>query len=250
MNKTVPLRGFGGGGVLLNFDVVVGTTEPTNPKENTIWLNTDRKINGYSFSATQPESMAEGEVWFSVGASSDVAFSATKKNSVMVYPISAKQKIDGVLVDKPAKSYQNGEWVDWIKLLYIFKTGEGLLLACKNSGGVASSVTVSNEKLTISYSGGQGIHTIYEITEKIDVTDYKKLCLEANFTAASNASMLYIGTKGYAESGYATPSAQVSLTANRTKTMYALDISSFSGEYIVGFYGDLMGEVYNWYLEG
>lgn len=42
------------GGTSLNFKVVGGTTEPTNHKENMIWVNTSNKITGWYFSATQP----------------------------------------------------------------------------------------------------------------------------------------------------------------------------------------------------
>lgn len=52
---SVALEGFGGsGGVSLNFKVVGGTTEPSSPKKNTIWIDTDQKITGWEFSATEP----------------------------------------------------------------------------------------------------------------------------------------------------------------------------------------------------
>ena len=41
--------GFGGG---LNFRVLGGTSAPTGPKENDIWINTDKEVTGYIFSAT------------------------------------------------------------------------------------------------------------------------------------------------------------------------------------------------------
>lgn len=108
-----------GGGNPLNFKVV-GNPQPASAKENTIWVDTD-KINNYYFSATQPENMMEYDVWFYIGTTSSVAFSATKKNPIMVYPFFAKQYIGGALVDKTAKSYQNGQWVEWIS--YIVKDG-------------------------------------------------------------------------------------------------------------------------------
>lgn len=42
-----------GGGNLLNFKVV-GNPQPTSPKESTIWIDTDQKITGWDFSATEP----------------------------------------------------------------------------------------------------------------------------------------------------------------------------------------------------
>lgn len=42
----------GGGGAALNFKVMGGTAEPSNPKENTIWVNTNNPITGWQFSST------------------------------------------------------------------------------------------------------------------------------------------------------------------------------------------------------
>ena len=41
-----------GGG--LNFEVVGGTERPENPKENTIWINTDQEITGWTVSLDDP----------------------------------------------------------------------------------------------------------------------------------------------------------------------------------------------------
>jgi len=128
MRITVPLYGFGGsdGGTSLNVKVVGGTSVPANPKENTIWVKTDVYITGYYFQAKQPEGMQQGEIWISTGMESQVAFNAIKKGSVMVYPLSAKQYISGALVDVTAKSYQGGEWVEWIPAGALYWLGNEL----------------------------------------------------------------------------------------------------------------------------
>ena len=100
-----------GGSNPLNFKVICNP-KPENARENTIWVDTDR-INNYYFSATQPENMEEYDVWFPIGTSSPVGFNAVKKNGIQVYPISAKQYVNGAWVDKTAKSWQGGKWVDW-----------------------------------------------------------------------------------------------------------------------------------------
>ena len=106
-------KGFkhGAGGTSLNFKVI-GNPMPETAKENTIWVNTDTKITGYVFSATQPTGLP-GLVRFLTGSHSNVEFNALKKNGIQVYPISAKQYVDGAWVEKTAKSYQNGAFVDW-----------------------------------------------------------------------------------------------------------------------------------------
>ena len=43
-----------GGNNPLNFNVVGGTSAPSNPKENTIWVNTDREITSWHFGPEEP----------------------------------------------------------------------------------------------------------------------------------------------------------------------------------------------------
>ena len=135
-------------GVELNFEVVGGTTEPANPVENMIWVNTDAEITNYEFSATEPANPLEGMVWVSVGTSSTVAFNALKKNGIQVYPLSAKQYVNGVWVDKIAKSYQGGEWVNWIT--YYFRTGTGTIVEFEASMQTNGVCTIGTDKITFS----------------------------------------------------------------------------------------------------
>ena len=113
----------GGGGAALNFDVKAYATEEALlaavPKENTIGVITQTAITSWAFSATEPAEPVAGMVWISTGNSSGVAFNALKKNAIQVYPLSAKQYVDGAWVDVTAYSYQGGEWVGWITYIAI-----------------------------------------------------------------------------------------------------------------------------------
>ena len=108
----------GGGGYVpvdagLNFEVVRYASEadlPETAKENTLAVFTDVDIDGWHFGAKHPDEMKQGMVWFFTAASSSAPFNALKKNCIEVYPLSAKQYIDGELVDKPIKCYQDGLW--------------------------------------------------------------------------------------------------------------------------------------------
>ena len=51
IKKDANIFGVNGSYTDLNFEVVGGTSAPTDPKENTIWMNTDTEITGYQFSA-------------------------------------------------------------------------------------------------------------------------------------------------------------------------------------------------------
>lgn len=58
----------GASGVPLNFKIVGGTTEPTNPKENMIWVNTDQKITEWAFAAENPYVHTSENLYTNVGA--------------------------------------------------------------------------------------------------------------------------------------------------------------------------------------
>jgi hypothetical protein len=112
MGKAFLCKSNGGGGGLA-FRVIGGTSAPSNPKPNDIWVNTSAKITSYIFRATEPEGYAEGMVWIYIATSSNLKFNALKKNCIEVYPISAKQYVSGSWVDMEVKTYQNGEWENW-----------------------------------------------------------------------------------------------------------------------------------------
>ena len=144
MSITVPMQGFGGG-VPLNFKVV-GNPQPTNPKENTIWLNTDDKITGYYFQVEQPSNMQQGEVFVLTGAKSSVPFNALKKNGITVCPLRAQQMIYGTLKDIDAKIYQNGEWRSWVYLLDLDKINWNVQSSSRFTHGLSNN----NGALTFS----------------------------------------------------------------------------------------------------
>ena len=158
----------GGGSGGLNFQVIGGTTAPSNPKENMIWVNTSTKITSYIFSATQPTGSA-GMVWISTGTSSTVEFNALKKNGIQVYPISAKQYIGGAWVDKTAKSYQDGEWVDLVKTIPM-------------TADVWEPAEVYDDSTALSGKFSDGVYTVTMNSKKQSgsIATKEKITIEAN----------------------------------------------------------------------
>ena len=160
----------GGGSGGLNFQVIGGTTAPSNPKENMIWVNTSTKITSYIFSATQPTGSA-GMVWISTGTSSTVKFNALKKNGILVYPISAKQYVSGAWVDKTVKSYQGGKWVKWINGILIYENG----IQYKPLERVSGTATFDTTYITLSVNGSSSrVATV----DKIDLTNFKTVTVD------------------------------------------------------------------------
>lgn len=158
----------GNGENLLNFKVVGGTTQPTNPRENTIWINTDTGITSWTFSAEEPKNLSSGMVWFRIGASGSAAFNALKRNNIQVYPLSAKQYVDNSLTEKRAKIYKNGAWVDFIDE-YILIPGSGAF------DGVYG-VTKNADGSCYFYAKHGG-----DMVIPIDVTNYKTMTIKGSY---------------------------------------------------------------------
>lgn len=152
MSENVILNLGGSGGASLNFKIV-GNPQPSNPAENTIWIDTDVDITGWAFSATEPENPEEGMVWISTGAASAARFNALTKNNITVYPISAKQHIGGELITKTAKIYQNGEWVDWI--MYLYNKGAEYVDPLTEQGwNFSGTYTKNDDSIRVGTTGG------------------------------------------------------------------------------------------------
>lgn len=99
-----------GGTDALNFKVVGGTEQPENPKENTVWVNTDTEISGWVFSPEEPAEPSGGLVWIGLGMASRAPFNALKKNGLFVYPLFCKQYVSGAWETKTAYVYKSGTW--------------------------------------------------------------------------------------------------------------------------------------------
>lgn len=168
-----------GGGAGLNLKVVGGTTQPENPAENTIWVNTTAAINGYAFSTTEPLSPAGGMVWFKTGTDAAAAINVDKKNTVMLYPTACSQYVDGAWVDKTAETYLGGAWVGWY--VYLLKLGwQDAALGGWNQYGNYGTATFGSEGLVLTHNNGQG--KIVVSKNQIDVSEYKRLCFDVDIT--------------------------------------------------------------------
>lgn len=185
----------------------------------------------------------EGTVWFPVGTSSPVAFSATKKNPVMVYPLSAKQHVSGAWVDKEAESYQGGEWHDWTTYIYNlgWDAASGLNVA-SGSGAPNISVGTSGGYLTLSRPTTWNSWAKAVTPETYDLTGVDTIYCETGSMASWSGSPVRFGV---AKSGDSLPTAAVSLT--ESNTVYSLDVSALSGEYVVGFFGYNGDQDWRWY---
>lgn len=232
----------GGGGVGgLNFRVVGGTSEPSNPKENEIWINTSAEINGYVLATDQPPELTEGLVWIKTGKASTVAFNAMKKNVLTVYPLSAMQVISGRLQTVTAMSYQGGRWVSWWsgELYTPGNTYDGwmevemaLNAAYPQKGTL--SVTQGESSMRVeqmTYAAGKA----YVYSSKLDMSQYSQLTFEGVLSALGTVSPQSASVCIWSELGtYQTDNLVASINHNAAEKK--LDVSAIDQECYIGIF--------------
>lgn len=225
-------------GAELNFEVVGGTTPPSNPKANAIWVNTSTTITSWIFSAEQPSNPVNGMVWISTGTSSRVEFNALKEKSIEVYPISAKQYVDGTWVTKTAQSYQNGEWVDWfdskiVKDGIAYKQFEIIdkSFSAQQPNDVGNNITVTQQSGHVSVKGSRGGYGA--ACAKIDLTHASKVILQGTF-AAEGTEITSLAVWSRIDGAYVTSNMVASTPLTRTGATLDISNPDITGEMYVG----------------
>jgi hypothetical protein len=253
----------GGGGNPLNFEIVGGTSQPINPKENTIWVNTSTAISEWVFRAEQPTG-ASGKVWFEVGASSETSFNTLKENEIRVYPISAKQYVSGSWQNVEAKSYLNGEWKEWIPDGALYYKGNEM--TAKTGGWSAYAWTPNNnytnngfafekneDHMSLGYhpttQGGRD--WAISSNNKIDMSKYNTLRIDAEHSWEE----CKFGLSSAKPSSYSSVSWVASQTLPQSRGKTTLDVSNCDSSYyvVVWMYSgkavDTNCDVYNIFAE-
>jgi len=233
-----------GGGASLNFKVVGGTTQPTSPKENTIWVNTSTAVTGWAFSAEQPASPQAGMVWFAIGAASDASFNALQKNEIHVYPAQCMQYVSGTWTEKTARIYKAGSWRD-LKV-WLYKNGdlcEGITGGWVNTPmGPNSSYSTYTGPTTVDYGTSSMTLTqshqtgaFHHAKNKIDLTNVNQIIFTISNMTQSGGKFQNVQARSDLNGlGLTGAAAKTDLTAGDLTA--TIDVSSLSGEYYVGIY--------------
>ena len=236
-----------GGGANLNYKVVGGTSVPSSPAVNTIWVNTSTAITSHVFSSEQPTSPVEGMVWFQIGTQSAVLFNALKKNGIILHPLRAKQYISGAWVTKTAKSYQGSAWLEWIADTYLYNNGDTCDditggwqgRAWAEDSGTAGSVPLISfnaNSMVVTTNGGNYARTTVEIKKDFDFTHFKTITAIYSFSGSvsETASLFMVipRNKTYWGASHAVASKALAKGTEKTAT---LDVSAISGAYDVAF---------------
>lgn len=226
---------------MINYSVVGGLTEPSNPTNNMIWVQTDQPITNHIFRNTEPDNPIEGMVCIFTGDYSIIEFSRILVNNIEVdevHPLFARQYINNEWIEKKAVSYQNYKWNEWwngelyipgnqyehITGGWIYKTQAGLTCQIKDDG-----ITFVR---TATYDEHGSVYT----SKKIDLTNIDQIIINIK-----NVSAIY-ASNSFSIFAHATePAAQFggtfvfdAYTRFSNSGEILLDVSSLKGKYFVG----------------
>lgn len=239
---------FKSGGAALNFKVVGGTTQPENPSENTIWLNTAAEITSWEFSSTEPTVASEGLVWIKTGAASAAPFNALKKNVLSVYVLGCLQYEGGAWAKKTATIYQNGAWQSF--LLYLLDGADLCLLNGGTWSGTDWSITggtgwsktaprYTDEGIVINNPSSTN-NVKYSVTGKqgaVDMTVYDTLTLVYDITVKTTDLLIFAVTSSKMNIYTGSTAARIILGSGQAVGSYTqtIDVSELNGEYYFAF---------------
>lgn len=224
-------RGGGGG---LNLKVVGGTTQPTNPRENTIWINTTTAITGYALSPTQPENGTEGLVWLKT-ADTGVEINVGKKNPIVLYLSTAKLYTGGKWASVNGFVYVNSVWNQFAQEgLMIFNREEeeydAIIAKLKNSSEEGQYLKKSDVNPYIRFYlwYGSKIERGYYCIAPVDVTNFSVLEV-VGYSNTDKMTAFGLSTAA----GTKLDAAKQTFTTD--ESVNKVDISNLTGEFYIGF---------------
>lgn len=180
-----------------------------------------------------------GQVWISTGAESSVAFSVTKNNPIMIYPILVMQYKNNTWSNVEAMIYQNGSWKDF--KIWLFKSGQGALTTFVNwKESTDNTLNIRNDYIYIAYgSSSNGSVQVVESAPR-NITGYSKMMVDMiPGTVRANYARTFGLASHPLHNSYTAPTwvASKALSSSPNREVYELDISDLNGEYYVWIWG-------------
>lgn len=232
----------------LNFSVYAVTDFPETANENDIGVVTDIQIANWILSPEEPSGAPRnnGDVWITYSVDGSTV-NILKDNVLSIAWISAKQYVDSEWTDVTAKSFHNGEWVDWwYGELYMegawftANTGNWVSLGKEMSSdsyaGKAPDIQENVDSFKIYYASSVNASGMYYLENKIDLTKYTTLHFEGElnpYDGVENRARVQI----WRDIGKYTLTDVVAYLARSdlNNGVGSIDISALNGEYHIGF---------------
>ena len=226
------------GGAGLNLRVIGNNTQPENPTENMIWLNTGTRIPHWYFQNDAPSQKEVGDVYITVSTTTVNVLQVLRNNGLKLYFGTPRQWNGSAWNVIGGKIYYNGSWHNLQTFVYDGTIGSPTGNYNANIGGQpwttgtdGGSVTITNynDHFNISFNayGQQWTAT----NKKIDFTDVKTV--KITYTASGFTGNLIVCTNK-TTNGVRYPNASAAWTSGSSKHSTSINVSGLTGQYWLG----------------
>lgn len=151
------------GGAELNFEIVGGTTRPSNPKINTIWVETSA-VTAFGLCTDEPSNPVEGMVWINLVSAEEQpdapVLRIVKDETIIARLCNCQKYSGGSWSDQHAEIYVDGAWVEIPNNVYIVKDGVVSSQYTFEAYHGTPQITTNNNALYIAMTNN-GYTTVY-----------------------------------------------------------------------------------------
>ena len=155
--------------------IIGGTSQPSNPINNTIWINTSSNITSWVIDTDEPSSPSEGMVWIMHWKSTDKILTVNRALNINIG--GAKQYISGAWVIVGGAVYINNTWINLRTYLY----HEGVFNPNWTWGEPTNPNMFVAESDHLTFNGNSSNRCYLKCLDRIDLTDVNVI----NFDYAS-----------------------------------------------------------------
>lgn len=256
-----------GGGSGLSLRVLGGTTQPTNPREGTIWVNTSALKPDYILSATQPGSPASGLVWVKLG-SDGVTLPVDKKGTLAIILAGCAVRSGNTWDNVDAWVYTGGQWVQFSRtIIEIYNAGkeemaitggltvDGYSLVKSDMTSTLTLAIAQKQADAIFFIGGSGVCKLVGTMNPIKLDGYKNLkivCVASSYSSYYGSEQILRITVSRDKKLYDNESNALAIqTVDYTdgkKVTVNVDVTAISGEAYISVVCPYASEAYSGYL--
>lgn len=226
-------------------NVVGGTTRPSNPAVNTIWVNTSTVIGRVFVQNTTPEYPSAGNVWITLKPS--IGNTVNIADDRMLFMVGfgvAYQYISNAWVTMDAELFDGGNWQGL--LTYVYNLGDTCVDICGGWKHLDSGSNNRDEFLSdhmhSNYTSTTGVAGMFITNEDIDLTEFTKIVIDYEVargnTGSSYTSGLYITTANntYTAANNAKTALLTWHVSSKMRGNAVVDITNITGAFYIGLY--------------
>lgn len=260
----IGLTNAGGGGSSggLNLQFVGSLTAPSNPKENMIWVKTDRAITQFLITKSIGAwSVIAGAVEMTYEASNDYTMTGISTlffngklhgtyGQAWFWPTGLYQSDGAKANPKDAYIYKSGTWVQFSwTIVWLYKNGvisdtlgggmTPVAAHFNDTEGYKPTVTIGTSDIVVSGFKRHSSGAAY-FNKPLDLTRWKTLYIRGRISGRDTYHTAFGLQKN---TGSLLPmEVQVAQNTNWVETVHKMDVSGLSGMYYLGFGGHQYGE--------